>query len=151
MCFVDGDETHLHMAQLGLKQTTAQPFGRHIENFGTSQNTVFQDAQHLLVRHTAVNGSSLDTQLAQVVHLVLHEGNEWCDDYTNTLLSQSWYLEGNAFAATRRHQSKRIVTSTNGLDDFALNAAKIIIAPISFKNELILITHRLSLITLLTD
>ena len=66
-------------------------------------------------------------------------------------LSQGRNLKSDALAATRRHQPQRVVTSTNGLDDFALNAAKIIIAPILFKNELILITHRLSLITLLTD
>ncbi len=55
--------------------------------------------------HAAVDGCCLDAYLAQVVHLVLHQRNEWRHYNANTFHGHCWYLEGDAFAATGGHQS----------------------------------------------
>ena len=90
------------------------------------------------MRHAAIDGCSTDAQLAQVVHLVLHEGDERSDDNANTFLGQCWHLEGDALTATCWHEPQCVVSTTDGLDDVALNAAKIIIAPVLFQYQLII-------------
>ena len=121
-----------------MEQTAAQPLGRHIENLGTSQDTILQNPQDLFVSHAAVDGCRLDAQLAKMVHLVLHECDEWRDDHADSFLRQCRNLKGDALATTRRHQPQCVVTGADGLDDFALDAAKIIIAPILFQYQLII-------------
>ena len=86
------------------------------------------------MRKAAVDGCRLYAYLPQVLHLVLHQGDEWRDDNAQTVHAQRRHLECDALAASCRHESQRVATSTNALDDFTLNAAEIIVAPILFQD-----------------
>ena len=86
------------------------------------------------MHHAAIDGSSANAQLTKMVHLVLHQGDEWGDDDADTLLCQCRHLEGDTLAAARRHQSQRVVPAGDGVDDFALNAAEVIVAPVLLEN-----------------
>ena len=65
-----------------------------------------------------------------MMYLVLHQGYQGCDNDTRAFHCQSRYLEGDGLTAPRWHQSQRVVTSTYRLDDVALDATKVIVAPI---------------------
>ena len=141
MRLVNGDKRYVHVAQLGLKQAAAQSFRRNVEQFDVAQNTVLEYAQDVVMLQSGIDGFCSDANLPEVVHLILHQGNERSDDYARTFHSHSRHLEGDGLATTRRHQAQGIVTSTDGLDDVALYAAKVIVAPIVLKNLCILIDH----------
>lgn len=80
--------------------------------------------------HATIDGCCTDAYLAEMVYLVLHQGYERRDDETRPLHGHCRHLESDGFAATSRHQSQCVVTSTNGFDDITLNAAEVIVAPI---------------------
>ena len=138
MGFIDRNETHLHVAELGLEELAAQSLGRDIEQFSASHDAVLQNRKNLVVLHTAIDGSGNDTPLAQVVHLVLHECYQRSDNDADTLHRQGRNLEGDRLSATGRHQSQRVVTSTDGLDDLPLNTTEVIVAPIFLQKRLII-------------
>ena len=73
-----------------------------------------------------------------MVHLVLHECYQRGDDDADTLHRQGRNLKGDRLSATGRHQSKRVVTSTDGLDDLPLNTTEVIVAPIFLQKRLII-------------
>ena len=118
------------MAQLGAEQLRGKTLGRHIEYLDGSKDGIFEGGQYAVVGHAAVDGSSTDAPTAQVLHLVLHQGNERRDDNADTLLCQCRHLESDALAATSRHEAQRVVASPYTLDDFTLDAPKVIVAPV---------------------
>ena len=65
-----------------------------------------------------------------MVHLVFHQGYQRCYHHANARHHQGRHLKGDRLSATSRHQSKRIPPLGDTLDNIALYAAKIRIAPI---------------------
>ena len=88
-----------------------------------------------------MDGGGPDAPMAQVLHLVLHQRDERCDDDARALLSQRRHLEGDALAAARRHQSQRVAAAAYRLDDLALYAAEIVVAPVFLQYALVVV-HR---------
>ena len=81
-----------------------------------------------------MNGRGPDAAMAQVMHLVLHQRNERCDDDAHPFLSERRHLEGDALASTGRHQSQGVMPVAYRLDDVSLDAAKRIVAPIALQD-----------------
>ena len=77
MCLVNCDETHVHMAELCYEQFGGKAFGRDIEQFQTTENSILQSLDNLLTRHSRIDGSSLDAPLQEVIYLVFHQCNQW--------------------------------------------------------------------------
>ena len=77
-----------------------------------------------------MNGSGANAPLPEVQHLVFHQSDEGGDDNAHTVLGKGRHLKCDGFATARRHQSESVVTSTNGHDDFLLNASETIISPV---------------------
>ena len=77
-----------------------------------------------------IDGGSLDASTTQIVNLILHQGYERGDDDAGAILSQGGHLESDGLSTACRHQSQCVVAATYGLDDFALNTAEIIVAPV---------------------
>ena len=69
-----------------------------------------------------------------MLHLVLHQGDERCDDDTGALLGQRRHLEGDALATAGRHQSEGVLTRADALYDFPLYAAEVVIVPVLLEN-----------------
>ena len=105
MRFVNGDKRYAHVAQLGLKQAAAQSFRRNVKQFDAAQDTVLKYAQDVVMLQSGINGLCSDANLPEVVHLILHQGNERRDDNARTFHSHSRHLEGDGLATTRRHQA----------------------------------------------
>ena len=140
MSFINSNETHPHVSELRLKEVAAQSFGRYIEQFGSTENAVFQDADDIVALHAAIDGCRYDTPLAQMVHLVLHQGYKRGNHDTNAFHGEGRYLESNGLATSRRHQPQGVVSAAYRLDDFPLYPTEIIVAPVSFEN-LVIVAH----------
>ena len=115
--FIDGDEAHLEVVELGKKQLRRQPLGRDIEQFGAAEDAVVQRLDNLAARHARVDGGCLHAFAPQVFHLVFHQGDERSDDDASALLGDGGYLEGDTLAAARGHQPQRVAAGGNALDD----------------------------------
>ena len=61
------------------------------------------------MRHTAKDSRCQNAALTEMLHLVFHQGYEGRYNDTYTLKCQSWHLESQRLAATRWHESQRIV------------------------------------------
>ena len=131
---VDGDETHVHVTQFRLEKFGSQALRRDIQDLDVAEDTVLQGDDDFLAGEAGVDGGGTDAQTAEIVYLVLHQGNERGDDDARAFLSQCRHLEGDGLAATRGHQSQCIMATGDGLDDLLLNAAEVIIAPVLLKN-----------------
>ena len=137
MGLIHRDEAHVDAVELVLEERGGKPLGRHIEQFGVAEDAVVERLHDLALRHSAIHSCGDDAPLAQMGHLVLHQGDEGRDDDAHALLGQGRHLEGDALAATRGHEAERVAPGTNALDDLALDAAEVWIMPIVMKNLLI--------------
>ena len=81
-----------------------------------------------------------------MLHLVLHQGYQRGDNDTGAFAAKRWHLKGDGLSASSRHQSQCIVSVAYRLDDFPLNTAKVIIAPILLENLPIIINCQFSII-----
>ena len=84
----------------------------------------------LVITHACVDGSGTDVSLAEVLHLVFHEGDKRRDNEAQSTHSHGRDLEAQTFAATRRHECQRVATVYDGLNDLLLQRTKIIVTKI---------------------
>jgi hypothetical protein len=57
---------------------------------------------------------------AQIVDLVAHQSDKRGNDKANPFHRQCRNLEGDRFAASRRHQAERVSSGTDGMDNILL-------------------------------
>ena len=130
MTLVDHQQTNLHRLEFGQEDFGTQPFGRNIQEFIFTKDAVFKLGDNLLPAHPGMNGSRLDPDTFQVVHLVFHQGDQWSYNNTNTVHEQSRHLERNRFATTCWHQSQCIVSLIDGLNNLFLKRSEGIVSPV---------------------
>ena len=111
-----------------------------------SEDAVLEGDDDLLAGETRIDGCCTDTPSQEMVHLIFHQGDEWGDDDTRTLLCEGRHLERDGLASTRGHQSQRVVSTADRLDDLALNTTEIIVAPILSEYLPVIINCQLSII-----
>ena len=83
--------------------------------------------------------------MAQMLHLVFHQGDQWGDNDTGAFAAERWHLKGDGLSAACRHQSQCVVSTAYRLNDFPLDTAKVIVAPILLENLPIIINCQLSI------
>jgi hypothetical protein len=76
-----------------------------------------------------MDGHGLDFSLMQLIHLVLHQGDQGSNDNADPFHGHGAYLEGNGFASTRGHQGQGILSLEYGKDDFFLQGTEFFMAP----------------------
>ncbi len=85
-------------------------------------------------RQSVVDGRGPQVTPSQVLHLVLHQGDERCDDETEAAQCQCRHLEGDAFAAAGRHEAESVAAGRDAADDVELDAAEVVISPVGAEN-----------------
>ena len=134
MGLVDGDEAHLHALHFVLENLRAEAFWRHVEQFVGAEDAVVEVFQNFVARLSRIDGRRLYAPFLQIGHLVFHQGDERRNHDGHPLKCQGRHLERDTLSAARWHQSERVVARRDALDDFRLNAAKVIVAPILLQN-----------------
>lgn len=81
---------------------------------------------------TGVYGKGFDATFAEVLHLVLHQGDERSNDNANPFLGESRHLKGDGLTASRRHEPQCIFAFADTGDDLLLQVAEGVISPILF-------------------
>ena len=120
MAFVHGQEADLHRLQLSLEYFRRKALGRDIEELVIPEDTILQLHKYLLASHAGMHCRSFDTELAEIIYLVFHQGDKRSNDYANPRHRQRRDLEGDRLPSACRHQSQRIFSGTDGADDVLL-------------------------------
>ena len=134
MGLVYRDKTHLHVGQLEAKELRVDAFGRKIEEFVLTEDDVVELTVDFFAGESRVDGRGLDVSAPQVLDLVFHQGDERRDDQTSALHHEGRHLEGDAFSSAGGHQPECVVAGEQTVYDFALNAAKVVVAPSGFQH-----------------
>ena len=134
MRLVHRDETHFHISEFEAEELGVDAFGRKVEELVLAEDDVVEFSVDLLSRKSRVNGRGADVSAAEVLHLVFHERNERRDDQARALHHECRHLEGDALAAAGGHEAEGVVAGEEAVDDLALDAAKIVVAPFGFQD-----------------
>ncbi len=133
------------MAELGAEEFRREAFWRDVEDGDTSENAILEGGDDLFAGETRIDGCCPDAVMPQVLHLVFHQRNQRGDNDTGALAAKRRHLKGDGLSAASRHQSQGIMSTAYRLDDFPLDTAKVIIAPILLENLPIIIHYSLFL------
>jgi len=76
-----------------------------------------------------MDGHGLDLKPAQLIHLVLHQGNQGSNDKADSFHGQGRNLEGNGLPSPGGHQGQAILSGEDGKDDILLQGTELIVAP----------------------
>ena len=131
---VDGDEADLHVAELRQEELRRESFGRDVEKLTPTEDGVLQRLNDIAAAHPRMDGGGSDASVAEMLHLVFHQGDEGCDDDACTLHRHRRYLERDTLSTARRHQSECIMTASYTLDDLPLDTPEVGISPVLLKN-----------------
>ena len=131
MGLVDGDEAHLHVAELLLEQVGADAFRRNVEQLHAAQHRIVEHLQNVGVCHAGIDGRRLDAAVAQMTHLVFHQGNEGRDNKGHAGKHEGGNLEGERLASACWHESQCVAATHHRVDDFPLYTTKLRILPIT--------------------
>ena len=130
MTLVHRNHTHRDALQLDLEEFGGKTFGRYVKELVSAIYAVLKGHDNLVARQPRIDGRRLDTACTQVVHLILHQGNQGSDDQAQSLLCQGWYLKGDTLAPACRHEAERIAPATDAFNDVLLNTTESCVAPV---------------------
>ena len=127
---VDSQEADLHPAQGFDELVGLKAFGRDIEELQPAKGRLVIGQFQGIGVHAGIDGCGVYPFCHKMRHLVLHQGNERCDDQTEALHRHGRHLETDALAATRGQQRERVLPRHHRVHDVFLERTETGIAPI---------------------
>ena len=95
---------------------------------------------YFVLCHSRINGNRLDSTFLQICHLILHKCNQRSNDKAHPAICHAEHLKSYRLASACRHQSKRIFSLRDRLDNLLLRITKCIVSPI-FQQYFTKLTH----------
>jgi hypothetical protein len=123
--FVDHEEARTELRQQGAKRWGGEALGRYIQNSLEAGANCLQGFTLFGGVLRAVQQKGWDGQIAQLLHLVRHQGDERRDDDGQPAESYGGELVAEAFARACGHDTDHILTGQYVGDDFALVGTKV--------------------------
>jgi len=122
--FVDGEQRDAAAVQQRQEAAGQQPFRCDVQQVQlTAQQGLF-DLLCLVCRQRGVEERRAYTQLAQRIHLILHQRDQRRDDDAGALAQQRGHLVAEGLAGAGRHQHEGIVAGGEVFDDGLLMATE---------------------------
>ena len=133
---VHHQETDLKHVQVGSEKRRAEALGRHVEELAVAVGGVVQGRIHFAARHSGVHRYGLDAPLLQVLHLVLHQGDQGGHDQGQAVPHHRRHLEADGLAAAGGKYGESVTSLQRGSDDFLLHRTEGVVAPPALQNLL---------------
>ena len=115
--------------QIAAEERSCEPFRRNVKELAASVGGIVKCKVHLMARHARMNGYGLDATRLQVLHLILHKGDERCDHQSSAIAHKRRQLEADALATARRQDCKGVTALQGGVYYLLLHGSESIIAP----------------------
>ena len=133
--FVHGQHRHGHSLQVDAEQVGFETFWRHVQKpHLLIEQTVVDGVADLLVGHSRKDGAGFDVPFPQVLHLILHQGDERGDDDAESAQGEGGHLEADGLAAAGGQQGERVPPVQDGEHDVLLQGTERVVAPILLQN-----------------
>ena len=124
MGLVDGEQGDAALAQQGQEALGQQTFRGHVEQIEGAGDQALLHRPRLLPGLGGIEEGRPHPELAQGVHLVLHQGDQGGDDDTGTGPRQGRDLVAQGLAATGGHEHQGVAAGDDPVDDRPLGAAE---------------------------
>jgi hypothetical protein len=129
--FVDREERNRQAAQARHRAFVAEALGRDVEELQLAGARVVEDAHLLVEADGRVEHGGRDAAQAELVDLVLHEGDERRHDERHAGQQRRRELIAEGLAAARRHHAEDRAPLEDGGDEFLLAGAEGVEAPVA--------------------
>ena len=132
MGFVDGEEGNRHAAEPGGRAVEGDAFGRKIEKAVVALAGAAKDETALVARKRTIEKSGGDTHLFELRDLVLHQGDQWRNNYHGAPpVEDCGQLVAERLATTRGHHHASVASCSDAPDNVLLAWAERFVAPIA--------------------
>lgn len=121
---VDGEDGDLTPGEQGERRVEAQPLGGEVQQVELTGDELCLHRASLVEVLRGVHEAGTDTEGAQGVHLVLHEGDQRGDHDAGARPDQGGDLVAEGLSATGGHEDDRVAAPDDVLDHRALLAAE---------------------------
>ena len=132
MGFVNGDHRDPGLLDKTEKRFAFQPFGRDIDDPVFSLRGQHECLAILAQSQGAVQIGGPDPVLIERAYLVFHERNQRRNDQRDAFEHECGDLVADAFACARRHDSDRIASLHDRIDDLLLPRPERIVTELFF-------------------
>ena len=130
MSLIHDNETDIHLLKVISEKPGSEPLGRNIQELEITIRRIIESQLHLAPPHTGIDTKSLDTPVIQILHLVLHQGDERSDHDSNTFPHKGRHLETHGLASSGRQYRKHIPAIQSGKDNILLLRTEGVVTPI---------------------
>ena len=132
MGFVDGEEGNRHAAEPGGRAVEGDAFRRKIEKAVVALAGAAKDETALVARERAIEKSGGDAHLFELRDLVLHQGDQWRNNYHGAPpVEDRGQLVAERLATTRGHHYASVASRSDAPDNVLLAWAERFVAPIA--------------------
>ncbi|MNL31179.1 hypothetical protein D3C87_1529540 [compost metagenome] len=135
MRLVDCEQADLHLLRTGDHNVRPQALGRDVEKLRITVNAIIQRNIYLRLAHPRMDRCGWNVPAFELLHLVLHQRDEWRHYNANTFGSHHGHLETDGFPAACRKQYQRIHSIQDRLNGIFLERPESVVAPILFQNR----------------
>jgi hypothetical protein len=125
---VDGEQGDARTVQQGQEAVGQKPLGRHIEQVEVAHGERPLHLPRLAGGQRGIEHGRLHAQLAQGLHLIVHQRDERRHDDGGAGPNQGRHLIAQGLAATRGHQHQGIAARRHVFHDLLLMPAKGLVA-----------------------
>ena len=116
--------------QVRPEQGRAEALGRDVQELEIPVRRVVEGEVHLPAVHPGVDGQGADPPVGEVLHLVLHQGDQRRDHERKALLHQGGHLEAHGLAPAGGQDGQHVAPFRRGGNDLLLHRPEGFIAPI---------------------
>src|ERR1051325_6615752 len=128
---IDGKEGNGHFFEPIRGSVEGDAFGRKIKQTIRPFARLSQSLVPFPARNRTIDKARWDSHLRELRGLVLHQGNQWGDDYRRSLLVEDRrQLVAQGLAAAGGHDHAGVATRNNAMHNLFLPWAKRFVAPI---------------------
>ena len=116
--------------QIGAEKEGREPFGRDVEELEAPVGRVVERRVHLPAVHSRMYGDGADAPGLQVLHLVLHQGDQGRYHERQPPAHHRGHLEADRLASSGGQYRQYVAPFQRGVNDFLLHRAERAVAPI---------------------
>ena len=130
---INDDVADIHFAHIAFEKRCRQTLRRDIQELVVAIQGIVQCSVYLAAAHAGIDAQCADAAVVQILHLILHEGDQRGHDDRYPLPHQSRHLEAHGFTASGRENGKHIPVLQRSVYYVFLHRTEGVVPPIFLK------------------
>ena len=130
MRLVDHQEAHLHLLYPLPENLGAQALGGEVEELVVAVDGIVEGEVYLPAGHAGMDGEGLDAPGAEILYLVLYQGDKGGHDDGQALPHHGRKLEAQRLSPSRRQDGQHVLSGQGGRDYLLLLGTERRVSPV---------------------